>query len=108
MATRMSWIAGLIVVTLIAAGWAALHYMTGVPGTPHRGALPPLTSEEAALAEELKRHITAIAAREHNLAHYAELENVARYIERALASYGYAPSAQNFVVSGKPVRNIEA
>jgi hypothetical protein len=107
MATRMSWIAGFIVVALIAAGWGALHYMTGVPGTPHRGALPPLTSGEAALAQELKRHIAAIAAREHNLAHYAELEEVARYIESALASHGYASASQSFVVSGKPVRNIE-
>jgi Peptidase family M28 len=107
MAARMSLIAVPIVLALIAAAWGALHYMTGVPGTPHRGALPPLTSEEAALAERLKRHIATIAAREHNLVHDAELENVARYIESALASYGYAAKAQTFFVGGKPVRNID-
>jgi len=103
----MSLVAGLVILVLIAIAWGALHYMTGVPGTSHRGSLPPLTAEEAALAESLKRHIATIAAREHNLAHYAELENVARHIEASLASYGYATRAQRFMVAGKPVRNIE-
>jgi Zn-dependent M28 family amino/carboxypeptidase len=103
----MSLIAAILVLALIGAAWGALHYMTGVPGTSYRGALPPLTLEEAALAEQLKRHIAAIAVREHNVAHYPELENVARYIETALASYGYTAQAQTFVVEGKPVRNIE-
>jgi len=103
----MVFIAALIILALIGAAWGALHYMTGVPGTSHRGPLPPLTPEEAALAQALERHIATIAAREHNLAHYAELENVARYIETALASYGYASKAQTFIVSGRPVRNIE-
>ena len=103
----MFFIAALIILALIGAAWGALHYMTGVPGASHRGPLPPLTAEEAALAQALERHTATIAAHEHNLAHYAELENVARYIETALASYGYASKAQTFIVSGRSVRNIE-
>ena len=87
----------------MAAGYGALHYMTAVPGTSHRGALPPLTPEEAALKASLERHIATIAAREHNVAHHDELEKVARYIEAALASFGYAPGRQEFLADGKPV-----
>ncbi|HZD28056.1 MAG TPA: hypothetical protein VE251_05090, partial [Xanthobacteraceae bacterium] len=97
----------ILVLALAAAGYAALHYMTAVPGKPHRGPLPPLTPEEAVLAQSLARHIATIAAREHNVAHYEELEKVARYIEATLASFGYAVGRQEFLTDGKPVRNIE-
>ena len=107
MARRMSLFAVLVVLALAAAGYGALRYMTAVPGKPHRGALPPLTAEEAALAASLERHIATIAAREHNVAHYDELEKVARYIETALASLGYAVGRQEFLADGKPVRNID-
>jgi hypothetical protein len=103
----MSLFAVLVVFALAAAGYGALHYMTAVPGKPHRGPLPPLTPEEAALAASLKRHIATIAAREHNVAHYDELEKVARYIEAALTSLGYAVGRQEFSADGKPVRNID-
>src|SRR5215510_11693181 len=108
MARRMALFAVLVVLALAAAGYGALHYMTAVPGKPHRGALPPLTPEEEALAASLNRHIATIAAREHNVAHYDELEKVARYIEATLASMGYAVGRQEFVADGKPVRNIDA
>src|SRR5262245_25576549 len=109
MARRMSVLTLLILLlALLAAGYGALHYMTAVPGTPYRGALPPLTEEEAALAAVLERHIGTIAAREHNVIHYDELENAARYIEATLASAGYVVGRQEFIADGKPVRNIEA
>jgi hypothetical protein len=104
----MALLAILVLIALVTAGYGALHYMTAVPGTSHRGALPPLTAEEAALAALLERHIAAIAAREHNLAHHDELEKVARYIEATLASVGYLVGRQEFVAEGKPVRNIDA
>ena len=103
----MALFAVLVVLALAAAGYGALHYMTAVPGKPHRGPLPPLTPEEAALAASLKRHIATIAACEHNVAHYDELEKVARYIEAALTSLGYAVGRQEFSADGKPVRNID-
>ena len=103
----MALFAVLVVLALAAAGYGALHYMTAVPGKPHQGALPPLTPEEAALAVSLKRHIATIAAREHNVAHYDELEKVARYIETTLASFGYTVGRQEFLADAKPVRNID-
>ena len=107
MARRMSLLAVLLILAIAAAAYGALHYMTSVPGRPHIGALPPLTPEEAALALSLKRHIATIAAREHNLAHYDELEKVAGYIEATLTSFGYAVARQEFLVDGKIVRNID-
>src|SRR5260370_18751070 len=107
MARRMSLFAVLVVLALAAAGYGALHYMTAGSGKPNRGALPPPTAEETALAASLKRHIATIAAREHNVAHYDELEKVARYIETALASLGYAVGRQEFLADGKPVRNVD-
>ena len=108
MAARMAWLAVLVLLALAAGGYGCLLYMTGVPGEPHRGPLPPLTDEEAALAASLKRHVATIAAREHNVEHHDELEEVARYIEATLKSFGYAIGEQTFVVDGKAVRNIDA
>ena len=103
----MALLAVLVVLALAAAGYGALHYMTAVPGKPHRGALPPLTPEEVALAASLERHIATIAAREHNVAYYGELEKVARYIEATLASLGYTVGRQEFSADGQAVRNID-
>ena len=103
----MSLLVILVVLAVAAAGYGTLHYMTSVPGKPHRGPLPPITSEEAELGQSLKRHIAVIAEREHNVAHYGELEKVARYIEATLASIGYAVGRQEFFTDGKPVRNID-
>src|SRR3954454_18324511 len=109
MARRMGLVtAVLAVLALAAAGYGALLYVTAVPGEPHRGVLPPLTAEETALVASLKRHIAAIAAREHNVAHYDELEKVARYLEATLVSLGYAVGRQEFPADGKTVRNIDA
>ena len=108
MAARMWWLATLVLLAFLVAGYGALHYMTGVPGRSHRGPLPALTDEEMALAASLKLHIASIAAREHNITHYDELEKVARHIEATLASFGYAVGRQEFSADGRLVRNIDA
>ena len=107
MASRSLLLIALVLIVLCAAGYAAYHYMLSVPGKPHRGALPALTSDERDLAARLKRHVETIAAAEHNLDHYDELEKVARYLESVLASYGYPVSVQTFTARGKDVRNID-
>jgi Zn-dependent M28 family amino/carboxypeptidase len=104
----MWWIA-LIALAVLAAGVAGtIHYMIGAPGKSHHGALPLLTQVEVELAANLKQHIAMIAAREHNLVEFAELEKVARYIEATITSFGYTVGRQEFLVEGKPVRNIDA
>src|SRR5262249_30986549 len=59
-----------IAAVIAAAAFAAAKYMTWVPGTPHTGALPPLTAEEGALAGRLRQHIEAIGSRPHNIDHF--------------------------------------
>jgi hypothetical protein len=108
MAARMAWLIALAVLLLIAGlGYGALHYMTGVPGKSHQGALPPITAEEAALANALRRHVAAIAAHKHNLDHPAELEKAARYIESTLKGFGYTVGRQEFLADSQAVRNID-
>src|SRR5262249_16022579 len=107
MARRMALFAVLVVLALAAAGYGALHYMTAVPGKPHPGAFPPLTPHQPPLAVSPKRPIATIAAGEHNVAYYGELEKVARYIEVTLASLGYTVGRQEFSADGQAVRNID-
>ena len=89
-----------------ATAWL-LWYMVKVPGASYRGALKPLAGEEQLVAANLRRHIAAIASREHNFLKPAELEASALYIEKTLASLGYVVAAQRYSVQGKEVRNIE-
>jgi hypothetical protein len=100
-------VVAIVLLLMLGAAYGALHYTTGVPGRSHTGPLPPLTQEERALAVVLKQHIEAVAAGEHNIRHYDELEKAARYIEATLASYGYSVGRQEFVADGRTVRNID-
>src|SRR5262249_23517575 len=97
----------IVLILMLPAAYGSLHYTTGVPGRSHSGPLPPLTDEERALAVALKRHIEAIASREHNVHRYDELEKSARYIDVTLASYGYSVGRQEFFVDDTAVRNID-
>ena len=81
--------------------------MVAVPGRSHSGPLKPLAAAEALLADNLRRHVTAVASREHNLFNIPELAASAQYIERTLAASGYAVAAQRFKADTVEVRNIE-
>jgi hypothetical protein len=112
MGRRLLVIALLVLVMLAAVVYGAVWYMTGVPGTSHRGPLPPLTAEEQDLVPLLRRHIEAIASREHNVATHDELEKSARYIETTLTAYGHTVNRQifdadDFRSDTRSVRNIE-
>jgi hypothetical protein len=93
-----------ILVGVVLVG-AVLHYMTSVPGRPHAGALPPLTTDEITLARRLAAHV--IASVPHNIGHYDELEKSAQYIESELRKLGYQPMPQIYDVDDRSVRNIE-
>ncbi len=93
--------------TLAAATAWLLWYMVTVPGTSYSGPLKPLTAEETLLAGNLRRHVVAVASREHNVFQPAELEASARYIEKTFAGLGYAVAAQRFETAMGEVHNIE-
>lgn len=84
-----------------------LWYMVKVPGVSHSGELKALNGEEQVIAGNLRRHVTAIASREHNVFRPAELEASAQYIEQTLSGLGYAVAAQRFQSGPAEVRNIE-
>lgn len=93
---------------LAAFGACTAALMFSLPGKSYSGALAPLSAEEAQIAANLERHVTAIAAREHNLFTPTALEAAARYIEAALAELGYPVEAHPYESGGIRVRNIEA
>src|SRR5262245_2138366 len=85
----------------------AVWFMTATPGERHRGPLPPLDAAGLQLVEVLKAHVRAVASEEHNVGHPEALERTARYIETALAAYGYAVARDEFETEGVKVRNLE-
>jgi Zn-dependent M28 family amino/carboxypeptidase len=73
-----------------------------VPGRSFRGALPPLTGEEADLAQRLKNHVEVIAGEigPRSLTAAPEnLEIVAAYIERSFSANGCHLESQQFPVN---------
>lgn len=81
---------------LFALPVAALMWMTAVPGTSWRGALPPPTPEERDLAGRLRGHVVAIAGAPRNIGHPEAFAAAAAYIERTLAGQGHAVLRQPF------------
>lgn len=94
-------------IALAAATAWLLWYMTVAPGASYSGPLKPLTDDETRVAENLRRHVIAIASGEHNQFRFAELEASARYIEHTLEGYGYRVEAQRIETPEGEVRNIE-
>jgi hypothetical protein len=93
-------------IILAATAWL-LWYMIAQPGVSYSGDLKALTAEEQRRAADLRRHVTAVASREHHLFRPAELEAAAQYIEKTLAGVGYTFAAQRYEVAGHEVRNLE-
>jgi Zn-dependent M28 family amino/carboxypeptidase len=81
-----------------------------MPSKSYAGALPPLTGEQAALADELKRHVEALAGDigERNLLRYANLVAAVGWIEATMAELGYAVKRQEYQVNGKTCVNLAA
>lgn len=98
--------AGILSILLLAGLFHLLH----MPGTSHKGPLPPLDAEAAEIRDRLAAHVQRLAGDigERNLWHYEALTAAADYIERDLAQSGYRPAGEAFASRGKAVRNIVA
>ncbi|MBI1943142.1 MAG: M20/M25/M40 family metallo-hydrolase [Betaproteobacteria bacterium] len=81
--------------------------MVRVPGDSYRGPLAALSEDETRLAAALRRHVEAVASREHNMFRPAALEAAARYLENTLSGLGFSVLEQRFPTSMGEVRNIE-
>ena len=97
-----------LVLALMLGG--GILYMTDMPDKSWSGVLPPLTTEQARLADRLRKHIVVLSEEigERNLWHDGTLDATANYIEETLQAMGYAVSSQTYTVQGTSVRNLEA
>ena len=103
---RSLWYA--LVFALILGG--GILYMTKMPDKSYSGVLPPLTREQARLADRLRTHITVLSEEigERNLWRDGTLDATADYIKETLQAMNYAVSSQVYTVQGTSVRNLEA
>ncbi len=81
--------------------------MVAMPGSSYSGALKPLTEDERVLVENLRRHVAAVASREHNLSHPSGARSRRPPHRSHTLRSGLRNRRQRFVVDGKEVRNIE-
>lgn len=106
--------AGLILIALLLVSAPVVVFtqviVLSMPGESYRGSLPPLSQEQAGLAERLQQDVSALAGDigERNLFRHGTLKRSAQYIEAAFKSSGHAVALHDFVVRGVTVSNIEA
>jgi Zn-dependent M28 family amino/carboxypeptidase len=92
----------MMILNLLQAGCA-------MPGKSFSGPLPAVTPEQTALADQLKRHITALAQNilHRDMQHPNNLEKAAQYIEKQWKDAGFAPQRQTYDVNGQKASNLE-
>ncbi len=83
--------------------------MISMPGQTYSGPLPPLTSQEVVLRDNLKRHISMLADEigERNLWRFSELQKAANYIDGLFRSSNFKVLEQTYEVRGRSVKNLE-
>jgi hypothetical protein len=88
---------------------AACVYATSMPGRSYAGPSKPLSEEETAIRDRVKKHVWMLAAKigERNLEHYEGLNAAIGYIENELRGNGYEVAEQAYKVSQKWVKNLE-
>ena len=84
--------------------------MIKMPGKSYDGPLPPLTEEETALRDALRKDVETLASEigERNVFRYPRLAAAADFIERSFAEAGYAVRREGFEASGQRCYNLEA
>lgn len=104
----------LFLLIFVALTWSYCS-MIRMPGSSHRGPLPPLTDAQRTLADELRRDVVALAGGpgEHALTGYRstffprQLAAAAAYIDAQLEAAGFEHRREVFVERGSPAPNIE-
>ncbi len=101
----------LILLSLLAAVFLAIWFLTiGMPGRAFAGPLPPLTPDQQALSDRLKRHVLRLAGEigERGVAKPGAALRAAAYVEAELKAMGYTVAAQEYQAQGQSWRNLEA
>src|ERR1039457_620817 len=86
-----------IVIALIAVGGGCMMRM---PGQSHKGAIPPLTREESAMADRLRGHVVKLAGEigERYTVHYNALRSAADYVESRFSGFGLSVRRETYRV----------
>ena len=84
--------------------------MIMLPGSSHKGPLPPMTATEAETEVRLREQVTTLAGTigERNTRRYQALQRAADYISGRFASCGFRVRGQAYTADGMEVRNIVA
>lgn len=82
--------------------------MIRMPGQSYRGPLPPLTPEQLALREELRRHVWKLAGEigERNVFQPDRYRAAADYVEAGLAQTGRSVRRQSFEARAERCHNL--
>ena len=83
--------------------------MLKMPGKSYTGPLPPLTSAQASLRDELLRDVETLASQigQRNIWNHQKLTAAADFLETSLAEAGYKVHRQNYQVQDKTCTNLE-
>ena len=91
---------------------AAVLQLTGcgMPGKSFKGALPPLTAGQRALAEEIRRDVRVLGGEigHRDVEHPELLARAAEYVEAQFRAAGLEPRRHAYEVAGQTVFNIDA
>jgi Zn-dependent M28 family amino/carboxypeptidase len=84
--------------------------MVLMPDKSYKGALPPLTGEEATLRDRLRGHVTTLSGMigERNTEKYQSLQAAAGYIAGHFRSLGLPVREDGYQLAGKQMVNLEA
>jgi Zn-dependent M28 family amino/carboxypeptidase len=101
-------IATLAAILAIFCLWAYFT-MLKMPGKTYIGRIPPLTSAQLSLKDELLRDVETLAGRigQRNIWNHRNLTAATSFLETSLADTGYKVHRQNYLVEGKTCCNIE-
>lgn len=94
---------------LVALGFVCWHLMIRMPLESYRGPLPPLTADETALRDTLRRDVQVLAGDigNRNWWAYAQLLQAADWIESTLTKAGHQVRRRGYAVRGRNFDNLE-
>jgi Zn-dependent M28 family amino/carboxypeptidase len=100
----------LILLSVLVALFLVWFFMIRMPGRAFAGPLPPLTSDQHALRERLRRQVQRLAGDigERSQAKRAGAVRAAAYLQGELNLMGYTVATQEYDAHGERWRNLEA
>ena len=95
----------LVLLVLITWGWWSMILM---PLKSFRGSLPPMSPQQTALRDELRRHVEKLGGEigERNVYQPRRLRAAAEYVEGRFTNAGFKVARQSFTAMGEACHNL--